>query len=126
MISHVRPLINFSRIGSHYVGPRWLLCAAAHDFCLAKSPVLGRGGRQGMRGTSRSFFPFFLPLPHHFVSRLSRPNVICTKGVSLAAAAPSFQLIKIDNGNSYGWAREGAVSSPGSELVETRMNVNAI
>ena len=114
------PPINFSRIGSHYVGPRWLLYAA-HDFCLAKSPALGVAAEP----RSPSFRSFF-PSPYLFVSRLSRPNVICTKGVSLAAAAPSFQLIKIDNGNSYGWAREGAVSSPGSELVEARMNVNAI
>ena len=73
---------------------------------------------------SPSFRSFF-PSPYLFVSRLSA-NVICTKGVSLTAAAPSFQLIKIDNGNSYGWASGGAVSSPGSELVEARMNVNAI
>lgn len=72
------------------------------------------------RGTSH--FPVLLsPISS---CRGFRPNVICAKGVG---ASPSFQLIKIDNGNSYGWAKDGTLESDRpSALAEARMNVKAI
>ena len=90
------PKINLIPTGSLYVGSRLLLLYAAHDFCLAKSRFLGVAG------------PSLFLSSYLVVSWLSAKCNLRER--SFPSVAPSFQLIKIDNGNSYGWATKERAS----------------